>query len=156
MAKKIQIICTRPGMRRMGVEHSATQTYDEGHWSAEQLEAFRADSSFIVQEIDENAVVTRGPEFDQAVADEVSRQVSEKYMALQLSFNTAVNDAAAEKVKLAVDAKQAEVDLALKAGMTVLETENGELKSANTALSAQLKQAGEENATLKAKTTIKK
>lgn len=125
MAKKTQIICTRPGMRRMGVEHPASDTYDEGHWSAEQLDAFRADPAFVVQEIDENAVVTRGPEFDQAVAEEVSKQVADKYMAMQLSFSTAVKDAAAENVSMAEDATAV-----ANAKVAALEAEITELKAA--------------------------
>jgi len=145
MATKIQIICTRPGMRRMGVEHPTTKTYNPGEWTEEQLIAFRADPAFVVQEIDENAVVTRGLEFDRAVADEVSKQVSEKYMSMQLSFNTAVSDAAAEKIKQAVDEVNAattsqieaavniaigEVNMQLASKINALETENATLKAA--------------------------
>jgi len=125
MAKKTQIICTRPGMRRMGVEHPASATYDDGHWSAKQLDAFRADPAFVVQEIDENAVVTRGPEFDQAVADEVSKQLLDKGKAMQAAFDSAVKDAAAEKVSPAEDATAA-----ANARVAALETEITELKAA--------------------------
>jgi hypothetical protein len=101
MAKKIQIICTKPGMRRRGFEHPQTATYDLDRWSAEDLEAFRADPAFVVQEIDDAAVVTKGDEFEKAVAAEAKERVKAISDQLQGSFAKAVEDAVAEKTAAA-------------------------------------------------------
>lgn len=118
MAKKIQIICTKPGMRRLGVEHPASATYDNDHWSADQLQAFKNDPSFVVQEIDESAIVIAGDEIDKAVASQVEAQLKAKVDELQKSFEVAVKDAAAEKVSAA----EAELAMA-NARIAELETE---------------------------------
>lgn len=116
MAKKIQIICTRPGMRRMGVEHPATKVYDIGHWTDEQLQAFREDAAFVVQEIDDDAVVTRGPEFDRAVATAVEERMLAKAGEMQAAFAAAVQDAVDERTKeLAAKVAALEAELAATA-----------------------------------------
>ncbi len=128
MAQKIQIICTMPGMRRLGIEHPASETYDEGHWSADQLQAFRNDPSFVVQEIDESAIVIKGDAFDKAVAAQVEAQLKAKVDEMQKSFDAAVKDAAAEKVSAAQDA------LAMaNARIAELEAEIGKASSAKPA-----------------------
>lgn len=98
MAKKIQIICTKPGMRRRGVEHPLNATYDPDKWTAEDLDAFRADPAFVVQEIDDAAVVTKGDEFEKAVTAKVEERMTAISDQLQGSFAKAVEDAAAERV----------------------------------------------------------
>ena len=95
MAAKIQIICTTPGMRRNGVEHPQTATYEIGRWTDDELKAFRADANFIVQEIDDEAVVTKSAEFDQAVRAEVEK-VDARYRA---AFEDAVKSAVEAKLK---------------------------------------------------------
>jgi hypothetical protein len=101
MGKKVQIICARPGMRRHGVEHPATATYDLDRWTEEQLAAFREDPSFHVNEIDDAGVVTKGDEFDKAVAEAVDVRVQAIADQMNAKFNAAVADAAAEKIAAA-------------------------------------------------------
>lgn len=98
MGTKIQIICARPGMRRHGVEHPATATYDLDRWTEEQLASLREDPSFHVNEIDESGVVTKGDEFEAAVAAEVNRRLQDEAAKLQAEFAKAVDAAATEKV----------------------------------------------------------
>ncbi|KQY45348.1 hypothetical protein ASD46_09525 [Rhizobium sp. Root491] len=89
---KIQIICSKPGIRRNGIEHPAQAVYDAGHWTEEQLAAFRADPAFIVQEAAGSA----------ASSDDISAAVSARVeierRKLQESFNQAVADAVADKL----------------------------------------------------------
>ncbi len=121
MGTKIQIICTRPGMRRHGVEHPAKATYELDRWTEEQLDAFRADPSFHVNEIDDSGVVTRGDDFDKAVADAVDSRVKAIGDQMSAKFNEAVAAAAAEKAEAAeakvkaLEAKVAELQTAAKA-----------------------------------------
>ena len=111
---KIQIVCTNPGMRRLGVVHPAVKTYDDGEWTAEQLDVLRADPAFVVSEVAKNGAVTRGPEFDAAVFDEVKKQLAGKADEMAKAFDTAVRNAAADKVT-AAEAKTAELQKALDA-----------------------------------------
>ena len=101
MGKKIQIICTNPGMRRHGIAHPASATYEPDRWSDDDLAAFRADPSFHVNEIDEGGVVTKGDEFDKAVAAEVEKRMAAEAEKLRDTFASAVAAAAAEKVDAA-------------------------------------------------------
>lgn len=91
---KIQIICSKPGIRRNGVEHPAQAIYEPGHWTDTELKAFRADPAFIVQEAAGSTVEVSSADIEQAVTVrvEIERQ------KLQLSFNQAVSDAVAEKL----------------------------------------------------------
>ncbi len=89
---KIQIICSKPGIRRNGIEHPAQAVYDAGHWTEEQLAAFRADPAFIVQEAAGSAVSS-----DDILAA-VNARVEIERRKLQDSFNQAVADAVAEKL----------------------------------------------------------
>lgn len=91
---KIQIICSKPGIRRNGVEHPAQAVYDAGRWTEEQLAAFRADPAFIVQEVAGKAVEVSSADIEQAVKDRV--EIERK--KLEDSFNKAVADAVAEKL----------------------------------------------------------
>ncbi len=91
---KIQIICTQPGIRRNGVQHPASAIYDEDEWTAEQLEAFRADRAFIVQPVSGPGVAAS----EATIATEVERRVTLKSSELQAGFNKAVSDAVAEKL----------------------------------------------------------
>ena len=101
MGTKIQIICARPGMLRHGVAHPANATYDIGRWTEEQLAVFRADPSFHVNEIDDAGVVTRGDEFDKAVAEAVDSRVKAIGDQMTANFKDAVTAAALEKVEAA-------------------------------------------------------
>lgn len=46
----IRIICARPGFRRAGAAHPAERTYPAGHWTAEQLDALKAEPLITVIE----------------------------------------------------------------------------------------------------------
>lgn len=157
MGTKIQIICTRPGMRRHGVEHPDTAVYPLDRWTDEQLAAFRADPSFHVNEIDEDGVVTRGDEFDKAVAFEVGRRVEAEAAKLQADFATAVTNAAAERtrqIQERIDALEAEkagfpdmvkqaVDIAMadfdKATLEKLKAQQAEIESLKAAAKGRAK-----------------
>ncbi|OVE88000.1 hypothetical protein B7W89_18945 [Agrobacterium tumefaciens] len=91
---KIQIICSKPGIRRNGVEHPAQALYEPGRWTDTELDAFRADPAFIVQEVSGKAVEVSSADIETAVAArvEIERQ------KLQDSFNRTVADAVAEKL----------------------------------------------------------
>lgn len=106
MSKKIQIICTTPGMRRNGVKHPATAFYKEGHWTEEQLAAFKADPAFTVREVGEGENVQTEDDFQQRVNDAVQVLVEGKIAELQTAFDQAV----AEKAKEKIDELQAEHD----------------------------------------------
>lgn len=95
---KIQIICSIPGIRRNGIEHPAQAIYDAGRWSEKQLEAFRADPAFIVQEVSDGGTALSGSEFDTAVAAEVRKQVETITAGMQATFNNAVTTAVNEKL----------------------------------------------------------
>ncbi|MBD8554914.1 hypothetical protein IFT84_10300 [Rhizobium sp. CFBP 8762] len=126
---KIQIICTKPGLRRAGVEHPAAKVYDADHWSHEDIAAFKADPAFIVQPYSGVAddVNTSG-DFDAAVAREVKRQVEAKSAELQAAFNTAVREACDDRIDEAsreIDRLKAELGAA-KAAILTPETPDGE------------------------------
>lgn len=91
---QIQIICSKPGIRRNGVEHPAQAIYDAGVWTDGQLDAFRADPAFIVQEVAGNAVEVSSADIEQAV----NARVEIERQKLQTTFNQAVADAVAEKL----------------------------------------------------------
>lgn len=95
---KIQIICSIPGLRRNGVVHAAQATYEPGHWTEEQLEAFDADPAFIVQEVSDGGTALSGSEFDAVVAAEVKRQVETIAAGMQASYNNTVTTAVNEKL----------------------------------------------------------
>ncbi|MGC4411295.1 hypothetical protein D4A92_09465 [Rhizobium rosettiformans] len=99
MSKKIQIICTTPGMRRNGVKHPATAFYKEGHWTEEQLAAFRADPAFTVREVGEGENVQTEDDFQQRVNDAVQVLVEQKIAELQAAFDQAVAEKAKEKIE---------------------------------------------------------
>lgn len=127
---KIQIICSKPGIRRNGVEHPAQAVYDAGHWTEEQLSAFRSDPAFIVQEAAGSAVSS-----DDILAA-VDARVEIERQKLQDTFNQAVADAVAEKIGNAVTEKLADA--------------KAEHDNAMDALGKKLKAAEDEVATLKA------
>lgn len=98
MSKTIQIICTTPGMRRNGVKHPASAFYKEGHWTNEQLAAFRADPAFTVREVGEGENVQTADDFQQRVNDAVQVLVEQKIAELQTAFDQAVAEKAKEKI----------------------------------------------------------
>ena len=49
-SEKITIICSRPGMRRAGMEHPAKASYAADKFSDEQLELLKGDPNFQVLE----------------------------------------------------------------------------------------------------------
>lgn len=58
----ITIICRKPGMRRNGVSHPASETYPADHWSEDQIKTFVGDPEFEVvfgNESGESQVVDR-------------------------------------------------------------------------------------------------
>ncbi len=89
---KIQIICSKPGIRRNGIEHPAQAIYEPGRWTDKELDAFRADPAFIVQEAAGGAVSS-----DDILAV-VAARVEIERRKLQDSFNKAVADDVAEKL----------------------------------------------------------
>lgn len=44
------IICTKPGMRRAGVEHPARKDWEDGAFTDEQWEQIKVDPAFVVTE----------------------------------------------------------------------------------------------------------
>ena len=98
MSKTIQIICTTPGMRRNGVKHPASAFYKEGHWTNEQLAAFRADPAFTVREVGEGENVQTADDFQLRVNDAVQVLVEQKIAELQTAFDQAVAEKAKEKI----------------------------------------------------------
>ncbi len=119
--KKIQIVCTSPGMRRNGVIHPASAFYDVGEWTKEQLAAFEADPAFTVRMVDEDENTQTEADFDLRVHNEVQRLLNERADTLQASFDAAV----AEKAKERVEKLQAEHE----AEMTAFKTEIADLKA---------------------------
>ncbi|NLS00185.1 hypothetical protein HGP17_25450 [Rhizobium sp. P38BS-XIX] len=103
---KIQIICTQPGIRRNGVTHPATAIYDDGHWTEQQLKAFREDKAFIVQQVTGDGLKAS----NEAIAAEVARLVALKADELQAGFNTAVANAVAEKLATITAASDNTID----------------------------------------------
>jgi hypothetical protein len=90
-------------MRRAGMTHEAKKVYEAGELTNDQLETLKSDPAFVVQEIDDSAVVVRDDDFDKAIADKVNEELSARAKVMQASFDKAVADAAAEKVKAAED-----------------------------------------------------
>ena len=90
MSSKIQIICTKPGMRRNGIEHPASAIYAANHWSEDELKAFAADPSFIVQPVSSGGVLVESVDIEAAVV----ARVEVAKAALQADF-----DAAKEKLQ---------------------------------------------------------
>lgn len=95
---QIQIICSKPGIRRNGIENPASAIYPADRWTPEQIQAFEADPAFIVQEVGSGGVKLTGVDFDTAVAAEVQKQVEALTVALQTSFNAKVAEAASERL----------------------------------------------------------
>ncbi|UXS52587.1 hypothetical protein FY148_07965 [Agrobacterium tumefaciens] len=122
---KIQIICSKPGIRRNGAEHPAQAIYDAGHWTEKQLDAFRADPAFIVQEVTGKAVELSSADIEQTV----NARVEIERQKLQESFNQTVTDAVAEKLADTKAAHDNAID-ALGKKLQAAETEIATLKSA--------------------------
>lgn len=99
MSKKIQIICTTPGMRRNGVKHPASAFYKEGQWTEQQLAAFRADPAFTVREVGEGENVQTEDDFQQRVNDAVQVLFEQKVQELQKAFDEAVAEKTQEKIE---------------------------------------------------------
>lgn len=136
---KIQIICSKPGIRRNGIEHPAQAVYDAGHWTEKELAAFRADPAFIVQEVAGKAVEVSSAAIEQAV----NARVEIERQKLQDSFNKTVADAVAEKL---ADTK-AEHDNAIDAlgkKLKKAEEEVAVLKAAQNAAPVSDQQSGTE------------
>lgn len=115
MTAKVQIICTKPGMRRNGVAHPASEIYPVGRWSDDELEAFRADPAFVVREIADGENTQTADDFELRVENEVKRRLEAKQIELQTGFEAAVKDAARERVDAAegkIAALQAKLDAA--------------------------------------------
>jgi hypothetical protein len=131
MSKKIQIICTAPGMRRNGVKHPASAFYDEGRWTDEQLAAFRADPAFTVRAVGDGENVKTDDDFGQLVRAAVESRLQVKIDELQAAFDQAVADKAKEKIEeLQAEHDKVVVDL-------------------NAKLDAATKAAGDQKATTK-------
>lgn len=96
---KIQIICSSPGIRRNGVVHAATAIYEAGRWTEKELQAFRDDPAFLVQDVGQGGVQLSGDDFEAAVAERVTEQVTKLQDALQVTFEAAVTEKAKERVE---------------------------------------------------------
>lgn len=126
---QIQIICSKPGIRRNGIEHPASAIYPADRWTPGQLKAFNDDPAFIVQEVGSGGVKLTGVDFDTAVAAEVQKQVEALSTALQTSFNAKVTEAATERLANAkAEHDNAMDDLGRK--LQAAETEIATLKAA--------------------------
>jgi len=104
MSSKIQIICTKPGMRRNGIEHPASAIYAANHWSEDELKAFVADPSFMVQPVASDGVQVESEDIEAAVV----ARVEVAKAALQADFDAAKEKLQADfarTVKEAVDEK---------------------------------------------------
>lgn len=122
---KIQIICSKPGIRRNGIEHPAQALYDLDRWTKRELDAFRADPAFIVQEVSGTTVEASTIDIEATIAARVEIERTK----LQETFGTAVKDAVAEKLATA----KAEHDNAMDAlgkKLTAAENEIATLKAA--------------------------
>lgn len=126
---KIQIICSSPGIRRNGIEHPASAIYDADRWSDKQLQAFRDDPAFIVQEVAEGGVKLSGKDSDAAVAAKVKEQVEKIAQGLQDTFETKVNEKVAEKLADATADHDKEIT-DLKAELAAAQTKVAELETA--------------------------
>lgn len=126
---KIQIICSSPGIRRNGIEHPASAIYDADRWSDKQLQAFRDDPAFIVQEVAEGGVKLSGKDSDAAVAAKVKEQVEKIAQGLQDTFETKVNEKVAEKLADATADRDKEIT-DLKAKLAAAQTKVAELETA--------------------------
>ncbi|MCY1668326.1 hypothetical protein [Rhizobium sp. SL86] len=113
-AKKIQIICTSPGMRRNGIAHPASAFYDADRWSADEINAFKADPNFTVRDVADGESTTTQADFEARVTAEVDRRVQIQIDELQKSFDQAVSDKAAERIT-ELQAKVEELETKLRA-----------------------------------------
>ncbi len=144
MSSKIQIICTKPGMRRNGIEHPASAIYAEDRWTEDELKAFVADPSFIVQPVAAGGVQVESEDIEAAVAARV--EVAKAALQadfdaakekLQADFARTVKDAVDEKL----DAAKAEAVKDVQAQLSTAEGKVAELTNAATQLSAALEEA---------------
>ncbi len=111
---KIQIICSSPGMRRMGKVHPASAIYEAGTWSDKEIAAFKADPAFTIREVSETENVQTGDDFEIRVANEVEARLQEKAEELQRAFDQAVTEKAQERVD-ELEAKVADLTAKLEA-----------------------------------------
>ncbi len=134
---KIQIICSSPGIRRNGIEHPASAVYDADHWSDTQLQAFRDDPAFIVQDVAEGGISLSDNDIDANIAAKVNVQVEKITQGLQASFQNAVTEKAADQLAdLKADYDQQLLDL--KAELTTAQTKVTELETENADLNKTL------------------
>lgn len=144
MSKKIQIICTSPGMRRNGISHTATAFYDEGHWTPEQIVSFRADPNFTVREVDDAENTQTADDFEARVNAEVEARLQAKADELSKAFDKAVSDAVAERTS----ALKAEHDNAIDAAGKALKAEQDKVSELEAKITA-LEKAAEKQAAKK-------
>ncbi|MCM0750986.1 hypothetical protein DEA98_05125 [Brucella pseudogrignonensis] len=109
--------------------HPASATYDEGRWTEKQLEAFRADPAFIVQEVVEGSVKLSGKDVDATISAKVKEQVEKIAQGMQASFETAVSEKVAEKLTEATAERDKEIT-DLKAKLVAAQTKAAELEAA--------------------------
>lgn len=119
---KIQIICSSPGMRRMGKVHPATAIYPADAWTDKQLDAFRADPAFTIREVSETENVRTDDDFEIRVANEVEARLQEKADELQRAFDQAVTEKAQERVD-ELEAKVTDLTTKLEAAAKAAEGE---------------------------------
>lgn len=118
---KIQIICSSPGMRRMGKVHPATAIYEADYWSDKEIAAFKADPAFTLREVSEVENVQTDDDFEIRVANEVEARLTAKADELQRAFDQAVTDKAQERVD-ELEAKVADLTAQLEAAKAATAT----------------------------------
>ena len=136
---KIQIICSSPGIRRNGIEHPASAIYDADRWNDTQLQAFKDDPAFIVQDVAEGGVKLSGTDIDATIAAQVNDHVEKIAEGLKASFQITVAEKVAEELadaktdyELQINELKAEL-LTAQTKVTELETENAGLNKTLTA-----------------------
>ena len=134
---KIQIICSSPGIRRNGIEHPASAIYDADRWNDKQLQAFKDDPAFIVQDVAEGGIQLSGKDIDANIAAQVNEQVANIAEGLKTSFQNTVTEKVAEELADARDEYEQQI-ADLKAELSTAQTKVTELEKENADLSKSL------------------
>ena len=134
---KIQIICSSPGIRRNGIEHPASAVYDADRWSDAQLNAFRDDPAFIVQDVAEGGVQLSGKDIDANIAAQVNEQVAKIAEGLTASFQSTVTEKVTEELADARGEYEQQIT-DLKAELSTAQTKVTDLEKEKADLSKSL------------------
>lgn len=132
---KIQIICSKPGIRRNGIENPASAIYEKDRWTDKELDAFRADPAFMVLDANSASTAFSGPEFDAAV----NAKVETAKVELEKAFNKTLSETLTEKLAEAT----AKHDNAMDALGKKLSTAEAKVKELEAAAKADAKKIAE-------------